>query len=188
MSGPDPADLPEKKARISRLLARERCDALVIGRRDNFSWLTGGGDNGVVRSSENGFGILVVTGEKTYLVAQTMDGPRIMDEELAGMDVEPVFLRWYEESREEKAASLVTPGRALCDIPVPGAKLAPKEITALHYPLTEREIERCRTLAGETEAIIAKVAHAIEPGMRETEIEAMLSSQCAAAGAPCGQR
>src|SRR4030042_995732 len=118
----------EKRERILRFLAEQRCDALILGRRDNFAWFTGGGDATVVRSSEGGFGILVLTREAEYLVAHTMDGPRLLDEELAGSGVQPVFLRWYEGSREERAAALVR-GRAVSDIPVPGARLAPQAIS-----------------------------------------------------------
>jgi len=90
---------------------------MILGRRDNFAWLTGGGDNSVVRCSEQGFSLLVVTPGSVYHVAQVMDGPRILDEELGGMDVEPVFLRWYEHSREQRAAvSMSVPGRAFGDI------------------------------------------------------------------------
>jgi len=175
----------EKRERIARFLDEQGCEALVLGRRDNFSWFTGGGDNTVVRSSETGFGIIVVTRGATYLVAHTMDGPRILEEELRGLDVEPVFLRWYEQSREEKAAALVSPGRAVSDVPIPGARFLPAAISRLHYPLTEGEIERCRILGMETEQGIAEVARAITPGDCETEIEAMLVCALARRGICC---
>jgi Xaa-Pro dipeptidase len=181
----DRAAVGEKRDRILHFLSEQGCDALILGRRDNFAWFTGGGDSTVVRSSEAGFGILVVTKDTLYLVAHTMDGPRIMDEELSGLGVEPVFLRWYEQSREEKAAALVNPGKAIADIPVPGARLLPQEVSRLHYPLTPSEVERCRLLARDTEEVLAEIAAMIMPGMREKEIEALLVCALARRGIEC---
>ena len=81
----------EKVARIRGFLQQHKLDGVILGRRDNFAWFSGGGDSTVVRTSELGFGVLVVTMRRVFMVAQTMDGPRIMDEELAGLEAEPVF-------------------------------------------------------------------------------------------------
>lgn len=156
-----------------------------MARRDNFAWFSGGGDNTVVRTSEQGFGILVITMRRAFLVAQLMDGPRLMDEELAGIDVEPVILRWCEEEKGDKARSLAGPGRIASDIPLAGTELMQKEIALLHYPLLPNEIERCRALGKKTEEIIAHVAASIRPGVREREIEAMFTCEYAREGMSC---
>ena len=185
MMSSESADFREKLGRIRAWLERSGRAALVLGRRDNFSWLTGGGDNTVVRNSELGFSLLVVTGSAVFHVAQVMDGPRILDEELPGMGVEPVFLRWYEQSREAKAVELIGGQAAASDIPLEGAAFVPREITLLHYPLTAREVERCRQIGRTTEEVIARVAAAVAPGMREREIEAMFLAEYAREGMSC---
>ncbi len=179
------ADFQEKVGRIRAYLERTGREALVLGRRDNFSWLAGGGDNTVVRNSERGASLLVVTDRAVFHVAQLMDGPRILDEELEGLGVEPVILRWYEDSGEEKAAQLIRGAPAAADVPIEGAALVPREITLLHYPLTACEVERCRSLGRTTEEVIARVASAVNPGMREREIEAMFLSEYAREGISC---
>ena len=179
------ADFRTKLARIRALLEETGRGALVIGRRDNFSWLTSGGDNSVVRSSDLGFSLLVVTKSSVFHIAQTMDGARILDEELQGCDVEPVFLRWYEISREQRAAELVKGLRAVADIAIDGAECRPGDIVRLHYPLTASEVEKCRIIGRTTELIIAKVGAAITPGMRESEVEAAFISEYAQAGMAC---
>jgi len=185
MSGQPVSDYKQKLTRVRAFLAGSARGAMVLGRRDNFAWLTGGGDNSVVQCSENGFSILVITASSVYHVAQIMDGPRILDEELAGLDVEPVFLRWYENSREQRAAQIVKGLRAVSDVPIEGADCLPKEIARLHYPLTGFEIERCRAIGSKTEQIIARVAAQVEPGMREREVETMFLSQYAREGMSC---
>jgi antitoxin VapB len=185
MSGAAPADYREKLQRVRTFLTETGRGALIIGRRDNFAWFTGGGDNAVVRNSELGFSLLVITETSVIHVAQVMDGPRILDEELQGLDVEPVFLRWHEHSREQRAAELVKGLKAVSDIPIDGAACVPKEISRLHYPLAAAEIERCRIIGRKTEEIIARVAAAISPGIREREVEAMFLSEYAHEGMVC---
>lgn len=173
MNIPDIMEFKEKERRIKEFLDISGYEACIIGRQDNFSWFTCGGNNRVVTTSEVGFTILVITKAATYAISQIMDGPRVFEEELQGLDIQPVFLKWYEESREEKAAQLIKGLRTLSDIPLEGAVCAPKEIYKLHFPLTEQEIEKCRWLGSKTEEVIRKVADEIKPGMGEHEIEAM---------------
>jgi Xaa-Pro aminopeptidase len=178
-------DFLEKTARVRAWLEQTGRNALVIGRRDNFSWLTGGGDNTVVRNSDMGASLLVVTASTVYHVAYVMDGPRIRDEELPGIDVEPVFLKWYEMSLGEKVAELIRGRAAVTDVPVNGATFLPREVTMLHYPLTAVEVDRCRQLGRTTEEVIGRVAASVAPGMQEREIESRLLAEYAGEGISC---
>jgi len=182
---PIPEEIREKLQRIRVFLEQKGYGALILGRRDNFAWFTGGGDSTVIRSSEIGFALLVITMDAVHFVAQTMDGPRILDEEMQGMQVEPAFLRWHDETREEKALGLAKGLKVVSDIPLTGGTMAPAEIARLHYPLTEGEMERCRQLGAKTERIIASVAAELRPGMTEREVEAMFLGEYAREGMTC---
>jgi Xaa-Pro dipeptidase len=173
MNIPEKAEVKEKERRVRKYLQENNYDAMIIGRQDNFYWYTCGGNNRVVITSETGFSVLVITRDQTYVIAQVMDAQRVMDEELQGLDMELVRLKWYEESREQKAAQITKGMRVLSDIPVEGAQCQPGEIYKLHYPLTSNEIEKCRWIGNKTEEILRKVADEIKPGMTEHEVEAM---------------
>lgn len=170
----DLKEVMEKERRVREYLARSGKDAVVIGRQDNFAWYTGGGTNKVVITSEAGFSYIVVTQNKVYIVAYLMDGPRVIDEEIPGYPAEPVFLAWCDGSPEDKIAQLTRGMKVVSDTRLPGAEFAPSEIYGLHYPLTDREIEKCRYIGGKTDEILRKVADNIRPGMVDYEIEAML--------------
>jgi Xaa-Pro aminopeptidase len=185
MGGPASGEFRGKLDRVRAFLESTGHGALVIGRRDNFAWFTSGGDNTVVRSSDVGFSILVITTRTVFHVAQVMDGRRIQDEELRGLDVEPVLLRWYEQTREERAAELVKGLRAISDIPIAGAECLPKAVVGLQYPLTAAEIDRCRAIGRRTEEIIARVAAEVKPGMTEREVERMFLSAYASEDMTC---
>jgi Xaa-Pro aminopeptidase len=106
-------------------------------------------------------------------VAQTLDGPRILKEELHGVDVEPMFVRCQDEGCEERARRLVKGLKTLSDVPMKGAVEAAAAIAGLHYPLTPGELDRCRRLGSRSEEILAVIAQQIRPGMRERDIEAI---------------
>jgi len=181
----EPADIMEKVGRVRAFLSENGYDAAVIGRADNFAWVTCGGNNKVVLNWEVGFGLLLIEPHAIKLVAQTMDGPRIMDDELAGLDVEYVPLRWHEPAREETAAKLLEGKKVLADCPVPGAELAPGALYPLHYPLTDKELDRLRWLGRRSDGILRSVANDVQPGMREIDIANRLKSEYALSGADC---
>jgi Xaa-Pro aminopeptidase len=173
MNIPDIAEVREKNRRIKEFFDTTGYEAIIIGRQDNFAWYTCGGNNRVVITSESGVTILIITKSAVYAVSQKMDGSRVLDEELKGLDVEPVFLKWFEVSREAKTAEIIKGLRAVSDIPIEGADFKPSEIYRLHYPLSEKEIDKLRFIGSKTESIIRKVADQLKPGMRERDAEAM---------------
>ena len=107
MNTPDKQEIKQKATRAQTYLDNNGYDAMIIGRQDNFAWFTDGGENRVVNLSESGAALLVITKEKTYLVAMVMDGRRIMEEELTGLDIEYVPVRWYEFGLDEKILEIV---------------------------------------------------------------------------------
>lgn len=174
MNIPDKNEIIIKEKRIREYLRENDYDAMILGRKDNFAWFTDGGSSNVIVPSEIGFSIIVVTKTQKYLVSQVMDGTRTKYEELKDIDIEYVPLYWYEKSRQEKALELANSKKIISDIPMEGVSYLPKEIYKLHYPLTEKEVNKLRYLGHKTEEILTKVAISVKPGMTEHEIEAIL--------------
>jgi Xaa-Pro aminopeptidase len=175
----------ESAAKLERLRALLRARGLagaVVGRRDQFAWLTSGGESGVVRNQEAGVGQLVVTPDRLYLVAYTMDAARLSDGELAGLPAEVVPVRWHEGAREARALALCGGGPVLSDLPLPGAVCDPRALTRLHAPLSARELAVCRELGRRTEAILRSVADALTPEKTEREVAGELGAAYARAG------
>lgn len=172
MNIPDLLEVREKERRVREFLDRSGYEAMIIGRQDNFAWFTCGGNNRVVTASENGFAWLVIAKSGIYCIAHIMDGPRVFDDELQGLQIEPVFLKWHEHGWAQKAAQLTRGLKTISDVPVEGAELSVSEIYKLHYPLTGQEIEKLRWLGAKTDEIIRMVADDVKPGMTEHEIEA----------------
>ncbi len=179
------AEIQAKEHRVREFLDETGYDGMVIGRKDNFAWFTCGGSNEVVRRDEVGFALLFITPSGIKLIAQVMDGRRIIDEELNGLEAEYVPLHWYQPPREAKATELIGSMKVVSDLALQGAVHAPNQIHSLHYPLTDSELEKLRSLGKTSEEIIRGVADRIAPGMKEYEIAAMLEGEYARQGISC---
>lgn len=178
MHQPDQAEVRQKLDRIRAYIEQRGLTGVVLARKDNFSWLSCGGNNGVVVPDQEGVGAFVVTKERLYLVAQVMDGQRLLDEELAGMEVDYVPLHWYEGSRIGKAVEIAGKASA-ADVPADGARYILPDVYSLQYPLTENEIRKLRWAGKRVEEAITQTAREIRPGMVDYEAEAILLSALA---------
>ncbi|MDK2980576.1 MAG: hypothetical protein PWQ55_923 [Chloroflexota bacterium] len=175
----DDAAVKRKKARD--YLQRKGLDGLLVSTREHFAWLTAGGDSHVVRSSNVGFGTLVITRDRAYLVAQSMDTQRLLAEQAEEQDYELVVMRWYEGDVREKARELAGE-RVGADTDFPGTLNIYDDLVDLHYPLSELEMERMRWLAVETDRLYTRFAETVEPGQSEQDIAARFHAAHLAAG------
>ena len=177
---PDLKEVEQKESRIKQYLQQNGYEAAVLGRQDNFSWLTGGGHNRVMINSLAGvcFLVLTLSGEK-YVVANTMDGQRLLDEEMQGMDYELINLKWFEQAPENKVLELIEDKKAVADIALEGIDCKPAVFTDLHYPLTDNEVKKYRWLGEEVEEILMEAAAEVEPGLTEKEVETLLRKKFA---------
>jgi len=185
MNRAGPAAIHIKEARVRSFLEQNDLDAMLIGRKDNFAWFTCGGNNEVVKPTEAGFAVLVITRDGARMIAHVMDGRRIIDEELNGYDLEYTPVRWYDGQLLEKAALLIRNMRVISDVFCEGATYDPRTIQNMHYPLTDMELQRLKKLGSITDRVLRSIAEEIKPGMREVDVAAMLLSEYTSRGIAC---
>lgn len=171
-------EINTKTARIVDMLAANNLGGVLIGSQHNFSWLTAGGRNGVDLSREAGAGALLVRNDgKRFVLANRIEMPRLLNEELAGEEFEPVEFPWEEEKAcasylATRAIALLGDGAALgSDIGV-GPEATPVEtaIARCRSQLTSSEIERFRSLGSEAAQAISALARELAPGETEREV------------------
>jgi Xaa-Pro aminopeptidase len=162
-------DAAEKLHRLRVWLARAGLSGVLLSRRDNFAWATAGGDSRVLNNSEAGFGHLLVTPERHYLLAHSMDAARLFEEQVPGQGYELVSLPWHQGDPRRQAHALAG-GPLAADLPLEGARLVNQELSGLHYPLTELEIQRSRWLGHKTGTLLEELALQVAPGMSEVSI------------------
>jgi Xaa-Pro aminopeptidase len=174
-------ELEEKTERVQRLLATEGLAGLIINAQHNFSWVTGGASNGLDMSREPGAAslLLLATG-KRYLLANNIEMPRMLAEEISALDFEPVEYTWQEEKAAanimiDKATAL-TGGTVVTDQAVEG------RLSLCRYRLTADEVGRYSLLGRDAGHAIAAVIEKIAAGETEIEIAEKMRHELALRG------
>ena len=170
----DKRELATKEKRVRTFLRKKRLDGVLLSRQDSFAWFTCGGDNHVVTASEAGVATLLVMPDRKVLFSNNIEVPRIMDEELAGIDCGVIQYPWHEE-KDAKVRAIKKAVRGLkvaSDDGIGGTPLLDADFKALRYSLTDQEIERYRALGKDCNAALEEVGHKLKQGQTEHRIAA----------------
>lgn len=166
----------QAKEKISLFLRKKRLDGVLIRTRANFSWVTGGRDNHIVQTTEQGVADLLIFPNKSYCIASKMESARIHDEELANQGYEFVTPEWYEG--HDAAILRLCEGKTVgSDLPFFHLIDVAQELAELRYTLTEEEVDRYRRLAQKAAKALEDTCRQIEPGWTEHEIAAHLAGK-----------
>src|SRR5437867_872590 len=125
------------------MLAAENLAGVLLQTQHNFAWLTADGSNMIDISSEAGGGALLVRRDgKRFVLANRIEMPRLLTEEVSADDFEPVEFAWEEEKSAstfvaESALRLLS-GKSLgCDLLLPPpVRPIGVEIARCRYQLT----------------------------------------------------
>lgn len=174
-----------------RMLAEENLGGVLLNAQHNFSWLSAGGTNGVDTSREAGAGSLLVRSDgRRFLLANRIEMPRLLAEEIDAEDFEPVEFGWEDEKASatflpDQAIALLKNGGALgsdlfLDL---GVRTIEGAIARCRYQLTDSEIERFRSLGRDAGESIGSLVRTLQPGESEREVARRASNALAARGA-----
>jgi Xaa-Pro aminopeptidase len=172
----------EKVARVRKALAARKLDGLLLSLERNFNWLTAGGSDNVVWPQRESLIKVLVTPESLHLIADNIEGPRVMTEELNGLGYDWVRYNWFRPEREvlqpllrgkkiafDQAATATEygfdPARASLDF------------VDLYYPITAGELKKYRWLGRKTVEAMEQVARVIRPGMSERDLQYLLNRE-----------
>jgi Xaa-Pro aminopeptidase len=184
------AEIDQKIERLQRIARDAQLAGVLLGTQYNFAWLTGGGTNRIDGSREAGAGTLLVAANgRHFVLANAIEMPRLLDEELTGLDFEPVEFPWAAE-RGDPACIATHATRVLntsaaigSDLPLSGALTIDGVVARARAPLTEEEVERYRALGRETGAVVGRACRSLEPGLEEREIARRVGDAIASIGA-----
>jgi antitoxin VapB len=181
------AEIEEKTERLLGMLCAEKLDGVLINSQHNFAWLTAGGTSGVDTSREAGAASLLVLGDgRRFVLANRIEMPRLLGEEISQEDFEPVEFPWEEERGSQnylvdRALALMSPGSKLgADLHLEGVRTVESSIARCRYQLTDAEIERYRSLGSDAGTAIGDLMKTLAPGETEREIARRVSDVLAA--------
>ncbi len=166
-----------KLQRIRALMKKEQLKGVLFKSQAGFCWITGGGLNVVTIADVQGVASILITERDAYFVTDTIEAPRISEEEALGeLGFAPISFEWFSGNEAEAIARICVPAQVGCDLPAKGFRHMEKELRELRYQLLPAEIERYLWLGNKTsqgiETILKEVAR---PGMKESEVVGELS-------------
>jgi antitoxin VapB len=174
-------EIAEKSARLVRLAEAAQLRGILLATQPNFSWVTGGLTNRIDGSRESGNGALLFTVDGgRYVVANTIENPRLATEALVGAGFKSIEYGWTEERADPALPVRLSIGAAGgpigSDMPLAGAVSLEQEISRLRAPLTQLELQRYRELGAAVGCTIGAVARAVDVGATEQDVAGLLTS------------
>jgi hypothetical protein len=162
------SDIQHKHAAVTRFLASQQFDALLLQRSSNFSWFTSGGDcsrAGSVEASAS----LFITPEARVVVTTNAESAQLFDRELQGLGFQLKERPWHEP-RSALIEDLCR-GRAVAsDAGFNGTHEIATQLTGLRVPFTTVECRRLREMGPELAHAVEATCRNCEPGQTESEI------------------
>ncbi len=180
------AEHGEKLERVAGLAHAAGVHGILLAGHHNIAWLTSGRGNRIDGSREIGTARLLVAADgRRFVLANAIEMPRLLDEELAGLSYEPIEYPWTEDqdpSRAVRAArSVLGDGVPLgADWPLPDTTGMEPVIARARFLLTEGEIDRYRALGREAGVMLGRVARSLKPGDDERDIARLIMDGAAA--------
>ena len=166
-------ELKVKRNRIYHLLKNKKLDGLILAKNSNIAWLTGGMENRIVYTSEEGAVKLIVLKDKILVLTNNIEVERIIEEERLGEKYfQFVTNQWYEKDSLDDLKGDYHLG---ADCYLPGVNNLQEEVKQLRFSLLAGEIKRYRILGKETSKIVSKICKNIRPGETENEIRGRLA-------------
>ena len=172
------SEIIEKTNRLVQMLNAENLGGVLLNSQHNFAWLTSGKKNGVDISRENGISSLLIRNDgQRFLLANQIEMPRMLAEEVSHLDFEPIEFAWETEKTNpnlvlETAQSLIEKDSTLAtDIFFnPNFRVVEGQIARCRFQLTTNEIERFQQLGKDAGEILGEIYTKIEVGQTENEI------------------
>lgn len=174
-----------KRERLNEFLDHHGLDGILLSRRNNFAWITGGRDNHIANNTPVGVAGILATRERRICLANSIESPRMKNEELAGTGIEVIAFPWWDPAATRKTVKEVIGGQKIAadseDFGLSLPALSP-DFDQLRWSLTEPEIVRYREGARRASGAMEQTCRAIQPGSSEHEIAGLLDHHIHAAG------
>jgi antitoxin VapB len=176
------SEIQTKLERIRSLLDAYQMDALWLRLASSFAWATGGKSAYINTASSNGLASLLITRDRRYVITNNIEKPRIAHEEgLEEAGWEFIAPEWH--TGEDGLGNLVGGLKVAVDGNAPGMLDLSGPVARLRANLLPPEIERFRQLGRICGDAMNSAVRAVQPGMSEHEIGALLAYETEKRGA-----
>ncbi|MGE6630463.1 M24 family metallopeptidase [Bacillus sp. NPDC077027] len=168
---------------VRSLMKEKQLDGVLIQKRNNFSWLTGGRQNHIVLNIPDGVCKLLILRDEIILIVNQMEEKRIVEEEMAFFDhpYKVVSMNWFED--EATYVEERTKGKKIgTDLETEGFELIEDDLSHARSILTKEQLDQYEMLCHETATIVESICKEIVPGQTENEIASLVAQRAIAKG------
>lgn len=166
----------KKVEKLRKWMAVNDYDGIILGRRDNYTWISDGAKNHVTSNTETGVAYYVIEPDHIWLFADSSDLPR-MSKEQNPLGAEPVLVPWYM-SMEERLKETAQGKKYVSDTGIAGTANVQEELVDLRMQLSEEEVDRYREVGAACAQIVEKICKEARPGQTEEEIADRVKCSC----------
>jgi Xaa-Pro aminopeptidase len=172
------AEINAKLERVRRWLGETGRAAILLASQSDFAWITAGGDSRVAVDARDGVGAVLITDANAYLLTSNIELPRLLDEEVGGLPLEPVVYPWYElDGVPAMLGKLADLAHTVSDTGAFGLPAVDAEFAPLRYTLLEPEVRRYRALGADAAEAVEAACRAARPGDIELDVAAAVSAE-----------
>jgi len=164
-----------RSERLRQLMEERGLGAALLRRPENFAWYTGGGNSRVEYAAPLGVADVVVTTEDEWVLASSIEAPRMRAEEASGFEV--VEYPW-DQGADAAMRELVGDAPLGADVPIPHAADLAEGLAALRRVLDADTVERLRSVGADLTAALSGAGGAVQPGVTEHDAAAELAAAC----------
>ncbi|MFS0653977.1 M24 family metallopeptidase [Bacillus sp. 179-C3.3 HS] len=168
---------------VRAIMEEKQLDGILIQKRNNFSWLTGGRRNHIVLNTPEGVCRLLVWKNDIVLIVNQMEEKRIIEEEMAffGHPYQVVTMDWFEDD-DTYIQALTKEKRMGSDTQVEGFEWIEPDLSHVRSVLSAPQLKQYEALCYETACIVESVCKEILPGQTEHEIAALVAKKALTKG------
>ncbi|MHA1271598.1 MAG: M24 family metallopeptidase [Candidatus Helarchaeota archaeon] len=170
-------DIKEKK--LIKFLNSHDLNGIILSKQQNFSWITCGGDNHVVSSSDLGVATIMITPTDRIMICKNNEKNRLIEEELKNLGFKVIDFPWYG-NLESELKKIINDGNDRFGSDTIFHSLRTKyienDLMELRLVLIGDEINRAKKLGQEISNEFEFTCKSIQSGMTELEISAIISS------------
>jgi len=168
-------EFESKVQKVRQFLAANAFDGILLSRRDSFAWLTGG-KNAVYHATELGACELFITKDKQSILFSEVEKYRLVDEEIGGLDLEPISFDWYaDKGRSIKNA--LSSGKIAGDCAAWGFPNVFELFSKLRYTLLPEEVQRLKALCADVALAVDETCRTAAVDDSEFVVAATLTSK-----------
>lgn len=163
-------EITTKLVYVREWLSLTAARAVRLRGTDWFAWMTAGGSNTVLLTTETGVAEIVVTHSDAFMLTDDIEASRFQDEELPAA-FQLRVRRWaLPEDHQRFVATLIEGGTVISDRPQPGEQPLPPQAMLRKLVLCDAEHDRYRNLGRDAALAMSDVLRDAHPDWTEYEL------------------